>query len=453
MFHEATKKIVKEIDPDGYTLVPATSPYHSQYCKPLHLVKKVKKSFSLETYQYFPQALTLTDILMDGQDLDFGLSSSIFACYTGLFNTSVTGEANVNVCNVDAGVHVSRSASDAVSTMKMRKQIVSEKMLLDVSKARKVNREHSFVKQLKSTIIHFISEVVELDEPCSLTRVSKGAARVKVLLNVQKAAGRLCVTKEKTLSFPAGTTIAYKVHSLMITENGTLELGWNIELLSSDIECYPDPRAELTKLPADKRLLLLNEILEILDNSDDLPVLGGMLDQMCEGLQPDLQVLDLMEESNRVCVEKVLDLLGIKKADPPGQPLTLTQDQEKIIHTVNNIIQSLSEIDPDILILLATSVMAKITSKQLKLVNIINDRWPLGPTCQCELVNVEEEVPEKTVIAQLTDEEFEITQQMLEEFGFQMDRENSSVSRIDDCKQQGILPVSIVLTALSVLSD
>ncbi|XP_051894505.1 uncharacterized protein LOC127582903 [Pristis pectinata] len=458
MFQSTTKKIVKEIDPYGSTLIPLASPYHSQHCKPLHLLIKKKKSLFSRQDRYVPTSFKLTDILMDGQDLDFGLSSSSFACYSEEFSSSASGEVNVDAGNIESGAHASGSASRSMSAVEMKKQIISENILLDVIGNRKVNREHNFMKQLMDNIVYIVSGVIETEKPCTVNRTSKAESGVKILTKLLKVESGLSASREKKLTFPAGTTIAYKVSELMITLNDTLELNFGVMLRNALSGLFHNQKetiaasiGELKKLSADKRLLLLNVILENLCNNENLPVLDEMLDQMCEGLQPDLQVLDLLEESSRVCVEKMLDLLGIKKADPPGQPLTLTQDQERIIEAVNILIQSLNEMEPENFVLLATSVKAKIIPKQLELAKIIDDKWSQGPRLQIQQT-CDMEDPEKTLIAQLTDEEFEITQQMLEESGFQMNRENSSVSRVEGREHRDVLPLFTTLCALSALS-
>ncbi|XP_032890896.1 uncharacterized protein LOC116981861 [Amblyraja radiata] len=202
----------------------------------------------------------------------------------------------------------------------------------------------------------------------------------------------------------------------------------------------------------DKKPLFLNVILEILGHSDRLAVLDEMLDPIMDDLQPDFQVLDQAEEDNRACVEKMLDLLGIKKEDAPGETLALTPESEGIIRAINTLIQSLSEMDPKTLILLASSVKAEIISKQLKLVTIIDDRWSGTPQYQCDPLEVKEDL-EKVLITQFTDEEFEITQHLLEEFGFQLDRESASVLRIMNRKQGDVLALYAALYALNALCD
>ncbi|XP_069762981.1 gasdermin-A2-like [Narcine bancroftii] len=460
MFQRATKKIVSEIDPDGFTLIPATSSYHSQHCKPLNLlIKKEKNTWFSKFCKYVPTAFTLTDILLDGQDLDFGLSSCSFANFSQSSSSSVSGEIGVNVGTVDPGISASGSLSDSISNVEMKKKTISEPTLLLVTKDRKVNKEHNFVKRLMHGTIYMISEVIEVEKPCTVNNTTKGESAVKILMKFLKAESGVSISREEKLTVPAGTTIAYKVSELMINQNDTLELIYDVESRSSICEVPHDKKVPiitslgpLTKLSADKKLLFLNTILEILGNNDDLPVLEEMLDQMCEGFQPDLQVLDEMEENKRERVEKVLDLLGIKKADPPGQPLTFTPDQEGTIRAVTVFIQSLCEMDPETLILLATSTAAKIIFTLLNLVKVIHDRWSLEPRLQSDQMADVQNL-EKILISHLTDENFEITQQMLEEFGIQLNREDASISCNTCYKEENILSLFTALYTLIALND
>ncbi|XP_072927496.1 gasdermin-A3-like [Hemitrygon akajei] len=454
MFREITKKIVKEMEPEGITLIPIESAYDSDRYKPLRLLIKKEKSIFSSRDKYRLTPFTLTDILKDGQDLKFGLTGSSLPSYSEDFSGSVSGNADVNVSNIESGIQVSGSTSNSLSVVEMRKQRIDENKLLDVIGSRKVNREHSFMKQLMMDVVYVVSEVIETEKPCTVDWTFQAESKLSILFNILKLQSGFSMNSERKLTFSARTTIAYKVTELRISSEDTMELNWC--WLSRSMTVATDQKGRiassvdgLTKLSAEQRLPLLSMVLETLGSSENLPVLDAMLEQMHEGLQPDLQVLDLMEERSRASVEKMLDLLGIKKADPPGQPLTLTQDQNSIIQAVNFLIQSLNEIDPETLILLAYCVEAKIISKQRDLVKIIDDEWCLEQRC---LLAEGAEDPEKTLIAQLTEEEMEITQRILDGYGFQMDRESSSVSRIDGRRQQSVLPLFAALSALCILS-
>ncbi|XP_059812368.1 uncharacterized protein LOC132384826 [Hypanus sabinus] len=453
MFRKTTKKIVEEMDPEG-TLIPIESAYNSDRYKPLRLLIKMKKSFFSSRNKYRATPFTLRDILKDGQDLKFGLTGSSLPSYSEDFSGSVSGNADVNVSNIESGIQVSGSTSNSVSVVEMRKQIIDVNKLLGVIGSRKVNREHSFMKQLMADVVYVVSEVIETEKSCTVDWTSEAESKLGIRFNILSVKSGFGINLEKKLTFSAGTTIAYNVSELRISSEDTMELNWC--WLQKCLTAETDKKGTiassvdgLTKLSAEQRLLFLKVVLETLSSSENLPVLDAMLEQMHEGLQPDLQVLDQMEERSRASVEKMLDLLGIKKADPPGQPLTLTQDQNSIIQAVNFLIQSLSEMDPETLILLAHCVEAKIISKQRDLVTIIDEKWCLEQRC---LLAEGAEDPEKTLIAQLTDEEMEITQRILDGYGFQMDRKSSSVSRIDGRRQQSVLPLFAALSALCILS-
>ncbi|XP_055512685.1 uncharacterized protein LOC129710022 [Leucoraja erinacea] len=470
MFYSTTKKIVSEIDPEGSALFPVKSPLDSPKCKPLHLVIKKKQKFFFSRENYVPTSFTLTDILIDGQDLDFGLSSSIIACYSQAFSASAKAQAGVDSGYVDVGAHVSGSSSDTMSSVEMRKHTISDRTLLDVVKDRKVNREHPFVKQMKNDMLYVILEVIETEHACSVKNSAKAETGMKFLMKLLKFEAEVGMSQERKLTFPAGTSIAYKVSELIIGLNDTLDLNWEISYQRSGASSYDKKEplatilAELTKMCVDKKPLFLNVILEILGHGDSLTVLDEMLDQILDDLQPDLQVLDQMEEDNRACVEKMLDLLAIKREDPPGEPLALTPESRAIIQATSILIQSLSEMDPETLILLASSVKAEIISKQLKLAIIIDDTWSsasryvnLAVKEDSEAVKEDSEAvkedSEEVLITQLTDEEFEITQHLLEEFGFQLDRGSASALPIENRKRGAILPLYAALYALNALCN
>ncbi|XP_038635490.1 uncharacterized protein LOC119954370 isoform X2 [Scyliorhinus canicula] len=366
MFHKATRKIVKEIDPYGFTLIPAASPYYSDCYKPLNIIKKKKRAFFFMKDRYIPTSITVADILEDGKDLDFGLGSSSFSGYSASSQISVSGEVG---------------------------------------------------------------------------------AKAGVAANVQQE-----------LSFPGGTTIAFKVSKLRITRDNTLDVDWEHVVMSrQQVSSHERPKIPLTEINTmskETSLLFLNTFLEILGNCDYLPVLDTMLDQICGSLQPDLQVLDRMEDENRACVEKLLDLLGIRKADPPGQPLTLTPRQNGIIKTVNIFIESLNELNPDVLILLANSVEMKIISIQMKLFEKIEENFFLStePRMEMKAIGEVQETEEtmETLALQLSDKGFEITQRILEEFELHLMNKNGSISYEKDYGDRNVF--FSIFAALSILS-
>ncbi|XP_043530801.1 uncharacterized protein LOC122539802 isoform X2 [Chiloscyllium plagiosum] len=454
MFHKVTQKIVKEIDPYGSTLIPAVSPYFSDDFKPLYIIKRKKRTLFFTKDKYIPTSITLADILKDGKDLDIGLQSSKFCNYGA--SMSISGGVDASVCTVDAGMHASGGVAEIISTVEMKKRVISEMMLLEATKDRKIDRGHHFVKQLRNNIFYIILEVVETDRPCDLNSLFKAHAGVEVPTKIMKAKGNVDAFLKQNLSFCAGTTIAFKVSKLRITEDDTVGLVPTYAplrcLLASCYRKLEIPLTELTKLSKDVSQLFLNTFLQLLGNNDNLPVLETMLDQICEGFQPDLQVLELMEDENRACVEKLLDLLGIRKVDPPGQPLTLTPHQNEVIKTVNIFIQSLNELNPDTLPLLATCVEMKITSRQLKLVEKIEER-----DFKCSILEMQIEPAEETLetlALQFTESEFEITQRILEEFGFHLKRENASIScEMKDRNEEMFCSIFAALSVLKALDD
>ncbi|XP_060704777.1 uncharacterized protein LOC132830879 [Hemiscyllium ocellatum] len=456
MFHKATQKIVNELDPYGGTLIPATSPYFSDDFKPLHIIKKRKGTWFFTKDKYIPTSITLADILKDGKDLDIGLQTSNFSGYAETSSFYILGEVDASVCTVDAGVHASGGVADIISTVEMKKRVISEMMLLEATKDRKINRRHRFVKQLCNNTFHIILEVVETDRPCDLNSLFTAHAGVEVPTKIMKAKGGVNVALKQNLSFPAGTTIAFKVLKLRITEDDTLDTVWQeFQTYNCAASCYRKPEipfTELTKLSKDVSQLFLNTFLQILGNSDNLPVLDTMLDQICEGFQPDLQVLGLMEDEDRACVEKLLDLLGIRKVDPPGQPLTLTPHQNEVIKTVNIFVQSLNELNPDTLPLLATNVEMKIISRQLKMLEKMEERFFICFAPEMQIDPAEETL--ESLALQFTESEFEITQGILEEFGFHLKSENTSIScEMHHRNEDMFCSIFVVLSVLKALDD
>ncbi|GCB77139.1 hypothetical protein scyTo_0016647, partial [Scyliorhinus torazame] len=270
------------------------------------------------------------------------------------------------------------------------------------------------------------------------------------------AEGGFNASTEESLTYHAGTTVAFRVLKLRI-DGDSLDVYHKTRSL---IESTSSPKNQLTglaQLSEGTRLIFLQTFLEILSSCDDLPDLELMLYQMHEGLQPDLQALHQMEDKNRASIERLLDLLGIRKADPSGQPLTLSPQQNGIIETVATLIQSLNVLHPDTAIQLATSIEMKILPIQLKLMAKIEERCLKSKDFINQLdpvANVQEtEESLETLVLQLTDKEFEVTQEILEDFGFLLKRETASISYdIDSDLQNLFCHIFVALYILSTIA-
>ncbi|XP_043530592.1 uncharacterized protein LOC122539663 [Chiloscyllium plagiosum] len=178
MFQEVTKEIVNEIDPDGRWI--PTSSLAQSYCKPLRLILKKKPFFPFFQDKFIPMSITLTDILQDSKNLDFGLESSPVARYGQGSGSSVS--ASVCAPIGEAGADISGSKSDAMSEIEMIKRAISKKKLDENIQDRKIDRENSFVKQLKDDFIYVITEVIETKDPCYLVKTFKASLGMKFLL-------------------------------------------------------------------------------------------------------------------------------------------------------------------------------------------------------------------------------------------------------------------------------
>ncbi|XP_038635717.1 uncharacterized protein LOC119954502 [Scyliorhinus canicula] len=423
MFHNAAQNIAKELDPYG-TLIPAVSLCDAEKYKPLHLVK-IEKGFLFFTKdKYFPTSVTLADILTDGKDLDFEVFSLPVCHYGG--DDSIGGSAGVaiDVCKHGVGAGISGGVSETMTTVGMKKRAINQNTLHRVTRGSKVDRKHWFVRNLPDNTIYIIIEVIETDGPCNLKKIASGKSHVKV------GAGFAASTKQ-SLTCPTGTPVAFKILKLHIADTILDVYCQTLSLIVSN----SSPKNQLTglaKLSDGTKLIFLQTFLEILGSCDNLPDLAIMLYQMHEGLQPDLQVLNKMEDKDRASIEKLLDLLGIRMADPSEQPLTLTPQQNGIIETVATLNQSLNVLHPDTVTQLATSIEMKILPIQLKLMAKIEERCLKSRNFINQLdpaANVQEtEESLETLVLQLTDEEFEVTHDILEDFGFLLKRETASIS-------------------------
>ncbi|XP_038635613.1 uncharacterized protein LOC119954462 isoform X2 [Scyliorhinus canicula] len=445
MFRNAAQNIAKELDPYG-RLIPAAILCDAEKYKPLHLVKIEKGFFFFTKDKYFPTPVTLADILTDGKDLDLELQSFPLGRYGKDAEISSSAGVAVNVANVDARAELGGNVSDTMTTVGLKKQAINEFNLYRAAQNSKVDRTHSFLRTLSDDAIYVIFEVVETVGECYLKKNAGARLKLKVPIKFIQAEGGFNASKKEESTFPAGTTVAFRVLKL--------------QLVGDSLESTSSPENQLTglaKLSNGTRLIFLQTFLEILGSCDDLPDLELMLYQMHEGLQPDLQALNRMEDKNRASIERLLDLLGIRKADPSGQSLTLTPQQNGMIKTVAILFQSLNVLHPDTVTQLATSIEMKILPIQLKLMAKIEERCLTSRNFIKQLdraANVQEtEESLETLVLQLTDKEFEVTHDILEDFGFLLKRETASISYdIDSDLQDLFYHIFVALYILSTIA-
>ncbi|XP_065145335.1 gasdermin-E isoform X1 [Paramisgurnus dabryanus] len=355
MFESATKKLVRQIDPNG-VLIATSSPNDSNKLRPLAVVlKKPKKWFWQET-TYRPTSFTLNDLLKE-KEIKPVLEKNEFLKYEATYKNAISG--SVEVGNKVAGVKGQGRSKLHVSFGTLQKEDVDIPILLKDSRERKVDLEHSLIQQsLKwKKVFTLLKERILTTCECSISYVgleqgscftgfggfSEGSC-FSALGGFSemfiKDSGQIRIDSDLVLTIPPGTIMAYSVMEMSIDSNGNFELslgpdGIEADDNSQDSDCSetdgPWPFEEipkgsalsslnkalsdvhnrlysLTDLSCECRSSLLLHLSEILL---DRPILSALVDRLEEPNSEEAPFLPKNEltDKQRLLTDTFLDLL------------------------------------------------------------------------------------------------------------------------------------------------
>ncbi|XP_044237363.1 pejvakin isoform X1 [Ursus arctos] len=246
MFAAATKSFVKQVG-DGGRLVPVPSLSEADKYQPLSLVVKKKRCFLFPRYKFTSTPFTLKDILLGdreisaatqwilqctelfwwNKELEFflGISSYQLLNYEDKSDVSLYGRRGNHIVN-DVGINVTGSDSVAVKASfgVVTKHEVEVSTLLKEITTRKINFDHSLIRQTRSSrkaVLCVVMESIRTTRQCSLSVHAgiRGEAMRFHFMDEQNPKGR-----DKAIVFPAHTTIAFSVFELFIYLDGAFDL-------------------------------------------------------------------------------------------------------------------------------------------------------------------------------------------------------------------------------------
>ncbi|ELK04745.1 Pejvakin [Pteropus alecto] len=192
MFAAATKSFVKQVG-DGGRLVPVPSLSEADKYQPLSLVVKKKRCFLFPRYKFTSTPFTLKDILLGDREISAGISSYQLLNYEDESDVSLYGRRGNHIVN-DVGINVAGSDSVAVKASfgVVTKHEVEVSTLLKEITTRKINFDHSLIRQSRSSrkaVLCVVMESIRTTRQCSLSvhaGIRGEAMRTSVLLQCQK---------------------------------------------------------------------------------------------------------------------------------------------------------------------------------------------------------------------------------------------------------------------------
>ncbi|KAM9112476.1 gasdermin-A [Pangshura tecta] len=435
MFHKATKDLAKQLAPDG-DLLPVSSLIDQDHFRPLHLVRrKPKKRFWMTHHRYYKTGFRLSDILVPGQDsrnLDVQDSHSI----TVEDRTDGRVEWIIKLPQ-DFECVTGAASTYQVKSIKVKRAEVSPADLEFLQEERKINMDHSFIKNLRKRRenLYVINEAVHALEETTLYKANTMEGNILneiyVHFSLKGARG-----SKRVIVIPKDCVLAFRIKPLIIQSES-----WGIshhpddetfvaddggmEGLQSEVE---QECAELSELSTDLCAKFLKSIMAVIINSDLLQELKLKLEEAVE----DTDKCEL--KSEHPDLEDLLNNL---------------QDSEGSIHLylvgpVLYILHALGELTEDQLLWLAQSVEKQIVSKQLELVkSILKQDFHLKDAFSLDA----------KLLSSLQEEELNITKAMIELGGVTLQRNGPSFTGTGDLAAFSALSALYVASyALHLLS-
>ncbi|XP_074835101.1 gasdermin-A-like [Carettochelys insculpta] len=447
MFHKVTKNLAKQLVPDG-DLIPVRNLGDQDHFRPLWLVRrKPKKAFCMP-HRYYKTGFRLCDILLpeeDSRNLDVQDSGSVTVvdCIDGALEGSIKFPDDIGRIEARGSVRTNKEKSIKVKTAR-----VSSAGLELLQRERKINMDHSFIKQLRKNRenLYVINEAVQALEETTFcqSNIAEGGILNEICVHFSLKGTR---NSKRTIVIPKDCVLAFRILPLIIESEtwgliyGPYEKALVADDAREEYDYSPDRGieglqrevehecAELAQLSTELRAMFLKSIIAMIINSDLLQELMLKLEEAFEDA----------------------DQCELKSEDPDLEPLlSILQDSAGSINPdltgpVLYTLHALDELTEEQLLCLAQSVEKKIVGQQLELVKSIlkQDFHPKKAfSLDAKLVSFPQE------------KELNITKAMIEEAGVTLQRNELYFTRTGDgAAFAACSALYIALYALHLLSS
>ncbi|XP_036439065.1 gasdermin Eb [Colossoma macropomum] len=366
MFAKATSKFVSEIDPDG-CLIPVSRPNELDNLTLLSLVIKHKRFWFWQRPKYLPTDFTLNDLLLGEKNIDPDIIETDFLKYNSTLENTTTGGAEAGFGSSSINMAGKGSSKLASSFGNLKKQEVDVRKLLDESKDRVLDMQHSLVQQTREKrreVFALVKERIVTTQACSITEeVQEGGSCGAFLglplpkkIQVSVKNGSHQSDSNVLVEIPAKAALAFCVIELNVKSTGHFELcllpdtygGFEVDgsekkcenkvyatppeppnkQLQRDLDKLQSQFTLLSGLPASMRSSLFQQLTLLLEDKTAISALDLALEDLCSGKDPDLSTLD-KAPSLKAAVQTTIELLqGSKGAD--HAPLKSTSSEEQL---------------------------------------------------------------------------------------------------------------------------
>ncbi|XP_064589733.1 gasdermin-A3-like [Zonotrichia leucophrys gambelii] len=411
MFKKLTKFIVNQMDPCK-EWVPVESIADNEHFRPLYLLKKKKKSnriFHRAPY-YQRTGFTLDDVLLPGED-----GTSIESLHQESSQFTLT---KVSADQADGGLSISFDPTNVELkggaslskefSITPQKNSISQESLEALRKERKINMDHSFIRQLQRTDINLyvVTETLEASEEAVYKESTKadGGFKAKFYASLCAQSNR---EDKQSIVIPKGCTLAFRTIPILIRDEAWGLDYFPAEAVRSQAYIADGPSAGklgqvmtevqyscriFPELSPDQLLIILNTIKAVMRDENLLQELSQKMEEVLEenyGYEPRAESPHLVLPSavlpsallqprhHLLQREKVLEKnYGYKlKTESPDLKVLFSTLQQSPRHRllqlaegITYILDALQELTEDQLLLLLESLERKIVSQQLNLV-------------------------------------------------------------------------------------
>ncbi|KAK3508219.1 hypothetical protein QTP70_017674 [Hemibagrus guttatus] len=348
MLKEVTRNLLHQTDRDGM-LIAVSRLNDSEKLKPLAVVIKCAGTWLWQRTKYRPTDFTLNDLLQ-GKCIQPALDEKVFLNnYVETRKGNVTGSGEVDM----AGVTIKAQGHGASKILSSLGTLHKENLLmphfLKDSKDRKVDLQHSLIKQIqgKNQIFTVVKERIFTTCGCTINFSELKAGSFSTLLKLinlpmVRLNESVCLqnSRDVAIEIPARTVLAYSVSELNIKSDGHYEVVvspngieaddsnvtlhsdhdaievdglWALtqtversplNILNKDLTSVKATLCELACLTPETRFSLLNLFQEILPDQTLLATLENKLENIC-----DESMYDYLADTSSDLTDKFLDLL------------------------------------------------------------------------------------------------------------------------------------------------
>nr|XP_026655008.1 gasdermin-A [Zonotrichia albicollis] len=406
MFKKLTKFIVNQMDPCK-EWVPVESIADNEHFRPLYLLKKKKKSNHIfhRTPYYQRTGFTLDDVLLPGED-----GTSIESLHQESSQITLT---KVSADQADGGLSISFDPTNVELkggaslskefSITPQKNSISPESLEALRKERKINMDHSFIRQLQRTDINLyvVTETLEASEEAVYKESTKadGGFMAKFYATLSAKGTR---ESNQGIVIPKGCTLAFRTIPILI-RHGAWDLDYfPAEAVRSQAYIADGPSAGklgqvmtevqyscriFPELSPDLLLIILNTIKAVMTDENLLQELSQKMEEVLEenaGYEPKAESPDLVLPSALLQPKHNLLQIGelleknygyeLKTESPDLKVLFSTLQQSprhrlpQLAEGITYVLDALQELTEDQLLLLLESLERKIVSQQLNLV-------------------------------------------------------------------------------------